>query len=180
MPTDLFQHWAGHPRAKLVDGKFYKVASDGSLRPMKDTTDWKRVNALTDEEIEAAVASDPDAAPIADEAWFAKARRAHLNKEQISIKLDTDVLAFFRKDGPRLQTQYFAAGVSRRLKAASPASASASKARASRNASASAASTSSARSARGCPAQCCNRSVGVARLEPVGSGCRILKRRATP
>ncbi len=105
MPTDLFQHWAGHPRAKLVDGKFYKVASDGSLRPMKDTTDWKRVNALTDEEIEAAVASDPDAAPIADEAWFAKARRAHLNKEQISIKLDTDVLAFFRKDGPRYQTR---------------------------------------------------------------------------
>jgi len=72
---------------------------------MKGKTDWKRVNALTDEEIEAAVASDPDAAPIADEAWFAKARRAHLNKEQISIKLDADVLSFFRKDGPRYQTR---------------------------------------------------------------------------
>ena len=72
---------------------------------MKDTTDWKRVNALTDEEIEAAVASDPDAAPIADEAWFAKARRTKLNKEHISIKLDADVLSFFRKDGPRYQTR---------------------------------------------------------------------------
>lgn len=92
-------------RVKLIDGKFHKIASDRSLRPLKDRTDWKRVNALTDAEIEAAVASDPDAAPIADEAWFARARRAHLNKEQISIKLDQDVLTFFRKDGPRYQTR---------------------------------------------------------------------------
>ncbi len=92
-------------KARLIDGRVYKEFPDGSLRLLKGRTDWKRVNALTDEEIEAAVASDPDAAPIADEAWFAKARRAHLNKEQISIKLDTDVLAFFRKDGPRYQTR---------------------------------------------------------------------------
>ena len=92
-------------QAKLVDGKVYKIAADGSLRPLKDKTNWTRVNALTDAEIEAAVASDPDAAPIADEAWFARARRSHLGKEHISIKLDADVLAFFRKDGPRYQTR---------------------------------------------------------------------------
>jgi uncharacterized protein (DUF4415 family) len=92
-------------RAKLIDGTVYRIAADGSLRPLKDRTDWKRVNALTDAEIEAAVASDPDAAPILDEAWLARARRARHGKEQISIKLDTDVLAFFRKDGPRYQTR---------------------------------------------------------------------------
>jgi uncharacterized protein (DUF4415 family) len=92
-------------QAKLIDGKFYKVMADGSLRPMKDRTDWKRVNAMTNEEVEAAAASDPDALPLSDEAWFAAARRDHLNKEQISIKLDRDVLAFFRKGGRRYQTR---------------------------------------------------------------------------
>lgn len=92
-------------RARLIDGKPYRILADGSLRPLEGRTDWKRVNALTDEEIEAAVALDPDAAPIADEAWFARARRAHPGKEQISIKLDSDVLAFFRWAGPRYQTR---------------------------------------------------------------------------
>jgi len=32
--------------------------------PIKTDTDWDRVNAMTDEEIRAAVADDPDAAPI--------------------------------------------------------------------------------------------------------------------
>ncbi len=39
----------------------------------EDGTDWPQMDRLTDEEIIAAVASDPDAAPIADEAWFASA-----------------------------------------------------------------------------------------------------------
>jgi len=91
--------------AKLIDGKVYKIGAGGSLRPMRDRTDWKLVNALTDEEIAAAVASDPDASPIADEAWFARARRSSHSKEHISIKLDADVLAFFRKGGPRYQTR---------------------------------------------------------------------------
>ena len=33
----------------------------------KVDTDWNRVKALTDEEIEAAVREDPEAAPITDE-----------------------------------------------------------------------------------------------------------------
>jgi len=92
-------------KVKVVDGQAYRVATDGSLRPLKDRTDWKRVNALTDEEIEAAVAADPDAAPIADEAWFEKARRARPAKEHISIKLDADILAFFRNGGVGYQTR---------------------------------------------------------------------------
>ncbi len=92
-------------QVRVVDGQAYRVAADGSLRPLKDRTDWKRVNALTDEEIEAAVASDPDAAPIADEAWFANARRTRSAKEHISIKLDADILAFFRSGGVGYQTR---------------------------------------------------------------------------
>jgi hypothetical protein len=37
-------------------------------------TDWARVDALSDREIESAVKSDPDAAPILDEEWFRKAK----------------------------------------------------------------------------------------------------------
>lgn len=68
-------------------------------------TDWARVDALTDEEIEAAVRDDPDAPPIVDENWFATATLVMPEvKEQISIRLDRDVLAHFRKH-PRYQTR---------------------------------------------------------------------------
>jgi uncharacterized protein (DUF4415 family) len=61
---------------------------------------------LTDREIERAVAADPDAAPILDAAWFAKARRVvPRDKELISIRLDKDVLEYFRAMGPRYQTR---------------------------------------------------------------------------
>jgi uncharacterized protein (DUF4415 family) len=68
-------------------------------------TDWARVDALTDKEIEAAVRDDPDAAPIVDAEWFAGATLVMPEpKEQISIRLDRDVLAHFRKY-PRYQTR---------------------------------------------------------------------------
>ncbi len=68
-------------------------------------TDWARVDALTDEEIEAAVRDDPDAAPIVDAEWFAGATLVMPErKQQISIRLDPDVLEHFRKY-PRYQTR---------------------------------------------------------------------------
>lgn len=68
-------------------------------------TDWPRVDALTDEEIEAAVREDSDAAPIVDKDWFAGATLVMPEpKEQISIRLDADILAHFRKY-PRYQTR---------------------------------------------------------------------------
>jgi uncharacterized protein (DUF4415 family) len=68
-------------------------------------TEWARVAALTDEEIEASVRDDPDAPPIVDEDWFASAKLVMPRpKEQISIRLDRDVLEYFRKY-PRYQTR---------------------------------------------------------------------------
>jgi uncharacterized protein (DUF4415 family) len=68
-------------------------------------TDWERVDALTDEEIEAAIRDDPDAAPLVDKDWFAGATLVMpQSKEQISIRLDADVLEHFRKY-PRYQTR---------------------------------------------------------------------------
>ena len=68
-------------------------------------TDWARVDALTDEEIEAAVRDAPAAPPIVDDDWFASATLVMPRpKEQISIRLDRDVLEHFRKY-PRYQTR---------------------------------------------------------------------------
>ena len=74
-------------------------------RADRPQTDWARVDALTDEEIEASVRSDPDAPPLVDDDWFASATLVMPEpKEQISIRLDRDVLAHFRKY-PRYQTR---------------------------------------------------------------------------
>jgi uncharacterized protein (DUF4415 family) len=68
-------------------------------------TDWVRVDALTDKDIAAAVRDDPDAPPIVDQEWFTSATLVMPRpKEQISIRLDRDVLEHFRQY-PRYQTR---------------------------------------------------------------------------
>jgi uncharacterized protein (DUF4415 family) len=67
--------------------------------------DWSASDTLTDADISAAVRSDPDAAPILDSDWFKAARIATPEKEAISIRLDKDVLEFFKALGPRYQTR---------------------------------------------------------------------------
>ncbi len=68
--------------------------------------DWSAIDALSDQQIERAVAADPDAAPIMDAAWFAKARVVMPEaKEAISFRVDRDVLAFFKGQGAKYQTR---------------------------------------------------------------------------
>ena len=68
-------------------------------------TDWDRVNALTDEEIDAAIRSDPDAAPELDEEWFRNAVLAIPAKMAMSIRVDSDVIEWFRSQGKGWQTR---------------------------------------------------------------------------
>jgi uncharacterized protein (DUF4415 family) len=73
-------------------------------RPAKKI-DWRHFDALTDDDIAAAVASDPDAAPLLRADWLKKAKLvAPADKELISIRLDKDVLEHFRAR-PRYQTR---------------------------------------------------------------------------
>jgi len=68
-------------------------------------TDWARVDSLTDEDIATAIRDDPDVAPELDAEWFASATLVMPRpKEQISIRLDRDVLEHFRRY-PRYQTR---------------------------------------------------------------------------
>lgn len=70
-------------------------------------TDWARLDALTDEEIEAAVAADPDAPPLLDEEFWANAQLVMPagRKERITLRLDEEVLDYFRRSGRGYQTR---------------------------------------------------------------------------
>ena len=85
-----------------------KGKSTGRRSPVSRSakkTDWHRVDALTDDDIAAAVAADPDAAPIIKPSWIKKAKLvAPADKELISIRVDKDVLEHFRTR-PRYQTR---------------------------------------------------------------------------
>lgn len=79
-----------------------------SLTPRrpKPEADWAAFDARTDAEIAAAVADDPDAAPFADVDW---SKDIHVveppAKQAISIRIDSDVLAWFRSNSGRYQSK---------------------------------------------------------------------------
>lgn len=68
----------------------------------KGKTDWARVDALTDEDIAKAVANDPDAVPI-DIDWSDAVLVIPPKKTAISIRLDEDVLNYFKRQGEGYQ-----------------------------------------------------------------------------
>ena len=86
-------------REKTNAGNITIVSRDS---PRKGKTDWARVDALTDEDIARAVASDPDAAPI-DIDWSDAVLVVPPRKKAISIRLDEDVLDFFKGEGQGYQ-----------------------------------------------------------------------------
>ncbi len=51
----------------LDDGTVVQVLPDGTTRPFEDRTDWARIDAMTEEEIEANALSDPDNPPMTEE-----------------------------------------------------------------------------------------------------------------
>ena len=69
-------------------------------------TDWAKFDALTDEEIDRAIAEDPDAAPILDEEWFRTAEVVLPEpKTPISIRLDREVVEWFKSQGAGYQSR---------------------------------------------------------------------------
>ncbi|MFA6018887.1 MAG: BrnA antitoxin family protein [Rhodospirillales bacterium] len=76
------------------------------IKGLKGKTDWARVEALTDADIEKAIASDPDAAPILDEEWFKNAEIVFPpGKSALSLRVDSDVLAWFKNQGKGYQSR---------------------------------------------------------------------------
>ena len=69
----------------------------------KGKTDWARVDALTDDDIDKAVANDPDWAEFKDIDWSDAVLVIPAKKKAISIRVDEDVLNFFKKEGDGYQ-----------------------------------------------------------------------------
>jgi uncharacterized protein (DUF4415 family) len=80
------------------------------VKESESKTDWRRVQAMSDEDITRAAESDQDALPL-DDPFFATARRLlpqtllKENKQQITLRIDADVLAWFRTLGSGYQSR---------------------------------------------------------------------------
>jgi uncharacterized protein (DUF4415 family) len=72
---------------------------------MKNKTDRERLGTMTDVEIEQATATDPDSF-TPDASWMARAVVVKPKaKEVVTLRLDPDVLAWFRREGRGYQTR---------------------------------------------------------------------------
>ena len=87
---------------KGPDGKFVQIMPDGSTRPIYGRTDWARLDAMTEEEIEANALSDPDNPPISDEE-LARFRRVP-NPREIRKRLNLTQEEFAERFHLRLGT----------------------------------------------------------------------------
>jgi len=63
-------------------------------------TDWARVDAISDREIENAAKADSDTAPILDKEWFRTAKLVlPQRKVPISLRMDREVVEWFKAHG---------------------------------------------------------------------------------
>ena len=90
-----------------------KKPTDAIVRYTSETlppsqTDWARVDAMTDEDINRAIAEDPDAAPILSDEFWSNARLVlpgEGHKLQITLRLDERVIDYFKKQGRGYNTR---------------------------------------------------------------------------
>ena len=88
-------------RGEMKEKNITIVSRDAPRR--KGKTDWAAVDALTDEEIEASIANDPDWQEFKDVDWSKAVLVIPPKKKAISIRLDEDVLDYFKKEGAGYQ-----------------------------------------------------------------------------
>ena len=91
-------------RAVLVNGVPYARKQDGSLVPLKGGTDWGRIDRTSDEDIAAQAAGDPGSEPMTDEEWT-RGEIARPTKVSVGLRLDDDVLRWFKAKGRGYQTR---------------------------------------------------------------------------
>jgi uncharacterized protein (DUF4415 family) len=97
-----YEHIVRHV-ASLGDGTHIIEHPDGRLERRKSETDWARLEAMTDKEIEASIANDPDWEEFKDLDWSKAVLVIPPKKKAISIRVDEDVLDYFKKEGAGYQ-----------------------------------------------------------------------------
>jgi len=77
------------------------------LSQMKGLTDWDRLEKLTDEVIEKAIAEDPDSPPIfTDEDWArATVFVPPSQRRMVTMRIDEDVITWFSQFGRGYQSR---------------------------------------------------------------------------
>ena len=77
---------------------------DAMRRRGESRTDWTKVDAMTEAELEASINFDPDDVHEAPD-WSQAVLGLPPRKEHINIRIDADVLAWFRQTGRGYQTR---------------------------------------------------------------------------
>lgn len=91
--------------ATLDDGTHIIEHADGRLEKRKPQTEWERLAAMTEEQIEAGAKSDPDNPPL-DEEFLAKMQPVEVpRKRRVTMMLDTDIIEHFSARGRGYQTR---------------------------------------------------------------------------
>lgn len=70
-------------------------------RTQRTLTDWDQVEALTYEEIEASIDFEEEGLPD----WTTAVPGIPLPKQQLTVRFDPDVIAWFKAQGPGYQTR---------------------------------------------------------------------------
>ncbi len=82
-----------------------RIVSHEGNRTKAGRTNWPRVAAMREKKIMAAARSDPDAQPT-DLAFWKDAKVAlPEGKQPVTIRIDRDVLAWFKSQGQRYQSR---------------------------------------------------------------------------
>ena len=87
--------------ASLADGTHVIEHPDGRLERRKSKTNWAKLRKLTDAEIDASIKNDPDWNDDFD--WSEAVLVIPPKKKAISIRVDEDVLDYFKHEGAGYQ-----------------------------------------------------------------------------
>jgi uncharacterized protein (DUF4415 family) len=94
---------AGSSAEEEQDEERIARVSRAEIDKMEDKTDWARLDAMTEEEIERNAAEDPDNPPRTEEDW-ANAQVSDPQKHT-HVWLDRDIVDWFREQGPGFQSR---------------------------------------------------------------------------
>lgn len=86
-----------------MKGKRIVSRSRNSSKPGR--THWQRVAAMTEKEIVGAAKSDPDAQPTDLEFWKDAKVVLPERKQPVTLRIDQDVLTWFKAQGQRYQSR---------------------------------------------------------------------------
>jgi len=88
-----------------TDGRVLIEQPDGTYRPAESQTDWRRLDAMTEEEVERLAAEDMAELGM-DPDWMEQATvRFPRPKERVTVRLDPDILDWLKAQGRGYQTR---------------------------------------------------------------------------